>query len=127
MIYKDGIGFTDEDEVMISGNWVDEIWKNGDMLYKYTPEETEPEIILPESIKILGGVASIKNGNSVQLTAEILPENATDKTVTWSTSNLATMSISDQGLATAKATGMAVITAQTVNGISNTILIRVTV
>ena len=47
-----------------------------------------------------------------QLTATVKPDNATDKTVTWSTSNAAIATVSNNGLVTAVAEGSATITAK---------------
>lgn len=49
-------------------------------------------------------------GQTIQLSATVLPENATDKTVVWSTSNADVASV-DNGLITALAAGEAIITA----------------
>ena len=53
-------------------------------------------------------------GESVELTAAVYPENATDKTVTWSSSNTEVATVVD-GKITAVAAGSAVITAQAGN------------
>ncbi len=50
-------------------------------------------------------------GETAQLTATVLPENATDKTVTWSSSNSRVASVSN-GLVVAQSAGETVITAQ---------------
>ncbi len=54
--------------------------------------------------------ASLKAGETVTLTATVKPDDATDKTVTWTTSNNSVAVVSN-GLVTAKALGTAVITA----------------
>ncbi len=51
-----------------------------------------------------------------QLIASILPENATNKNLIWSTSNEAVASVRGDGLVTAKSTGEANITATTADG-----------
>ena len=53
-------------------------------------------------------------GESVELTASVYPENATDKTVTWSSSNTEVATVVD-GEITAVAAGSAVVTAQAGN------------
>lgn len=50
-------------------------------------------------------------GDQVQLTATVNPENATDKTVTWSSDNEAVATVDENGLVTAVADGEATITA----------------
>ena len=59
---------------------------------------------------------SISKGRSTTLRAKILPENATDKTVTWTSSNNDVATVNSKGKITAKAIGYAVITATTKDG-----------
>ena len=54
-------------------------------------------------------------GESGELTVSFTPENATDQTVVWTSSNEKVAVVAD-GTVTAKATGTAVITAETSNG-----------
>ena len=56
--------------------------------------------------------ASLKVGEKVTLTATVKPNDATDKTVTWTTSNATVASVSNSGLVTAKKVGTATITAK---------------
>ena len=51
-------------------------------------------------------------GGTAQLTAKVEPDSATDKTVTWSTSDDSVATVSDTGLVTAVANGTATITAK---------------
>lgn len=55
-------------------------------------------------------------GEQVQLVATVLPENTTNKGVTWASSNTAVATVSETGLVTINALGEAVITATTVDG-----------
>ena len=57
--------------------------------------------------------AIIETGSTKQLSATVLPADAHDKTVTWSSSNTAVAAVTSDGLVTAAASGTAVITAQT--------------
>ena len=61
--------------------------------------------------------ATLTPGQTYQLYATVLPENTTNKSVTWTSSNYDAAEISN-GNVTAKAVGTAVITAQTANGIT---------
>ena len=56
-------------------------------------------------------------GDNVQLKAELTPTDATDGTVTWSSSNPSVASVSKTGLVTALARGAAIISAKTENGL----------
>ncbi len=59
---------------------------------------------------------SMLTGQTYQLTATVTPENATDKTVSWSTSNASVVSVDSNGLLTAHGAGTAIITAKAQGG-----------
>ncbi|MGM9937793.1 MAG: Ig-like domain-containing protein, partial [Candidatus Ornithomonoglobus sp.] len=59
---------------------------------------------------------SIGIGCSKQLTASVLPENASDQNVTWSSSNTAVATVDKNGNVTGNTTGAALITATTEEG-----------
>ncbi len=65
-------------------------------------------------------------GATVQLTATVTPSNATDKTVTWKSSNTNVATVSSSGLVTAVGNGTATITVTTKTG-SKTATCNVTV
>ena len=74
--------------------------------------EPEPEVVVPvEAITGLAASLELNEGDTYQLTATVLPENATEKTIAWSSSNSQTASVSGTGLVKAEAAGTAVITA----------------
>ena len=82
--------------------------------------------ILPESINI-DSSAEIVKGSSKQLIATILPENATDKSVTWSViAGANKVSVDQNGLVSANEVGSAVVEAKTINGLASTCNISVT-
>lgn len=60
-------------------------------------------------------------GATKQITATIEPESATDKTVTWLSSDDTKATVSDNGLITIIAEGSATITTETSNGIKATV------
>lgn len=60
--------------------------------------------------------ASLVVGATQQLAATVAPSNATNKNVTWSTSNANVATVSSSGLVTAVAAGSATITATTQDG-----------
>mgnify|MGYP002786896427 CR=1 FL=1 len=59
---------------------------------------------------------TLNNGQTSQLTATVLPANATNKTVTWSSSNNLIASVNSSGLVTANGAGTATVTATTADG-----------
>ncbi|MFZ5429759.1 MAG: Ig-like domain-containing protein, partial [Bacteroidota bacterium] len=59
---------------------------------------------------------SIMEGNESQLTATVAPTDASNKNVTWSSSNTSVATVNTTGLVEAKAAGTATITVTTVDG-----------
>ena len=55
---------------------------------------------------------------TVSLTATVAPDNASDKNVTWTSSNTAVATVSSSGVVKAVKNGTAVITAKTANGLT---------
>jgi hypothetical protein len=60
--------------------------------------------------------ANIQVGNTLQLTATVFPSNASNQTVTWTTSNPLTASVSSSGLVTGLSVGTAIVSATTEDG-----------
>lgn len=56
--------------------------------------------------------ATLTEGESITLTATVAPDDATDKTVAWSSSNAAVATVDNNGVVTAVAEGTATITAK---------------
>ncbi|MDE5586362.1 MAG: Ig domain-containing protein, partial [Muribaculaceae bacterium] len=73
-------------------------------------------IISVESITISKTELSLTEGDTATLTATIAPENATDKTVTWTSSDASIATVSADGTVTAVKAGTATITAASANG-----------
>ena len=71
----------------------------------------KPDIVPVSSIVLSKSALTLKEKESIVLTAKINPENATDKVITWSSSNSAIVSVKD-GHIQAKAPGTAIITAK---------------
>ena len=78
------------------------------------------------SVEVFPDALSISVGDSNMLSAEVLPENATNKNVTWSSSNNGIVSINSNGIFTANAAGVATIKATANNGVHGTCTITVT-
>ena len=68
------------------------------------------------SMKLNKTSLKLKNGSSYTLKKSIAPSNASNKTVTWTSSNKKAAAVSSGGKITAKGVGKATITAKTSNG-----------
>lgn len=73
-----------------------------------------PEVVAVTGIKLDQTTLTLDVGDSAQLTATLSPNNATNKLVTWSTSN-SNVSVSG-GKVTAKTAGSAIVTVTTADG-----------
>ncbi|MCR5760226.1 MAG: Ig-like domain-containing protein [Bacteroidales bacterium] len=69
------------------------------------------KVIAVESVTLNNTALELTEGETATLTATVLPDNATDKTVTWTSDNTAVATVAD-GVVTAKAEGTAKITAK---------------
>ena len=78
--------------------------------------EMEPPTVLATSLTLNETVAEVTAGETLQLTVTVLPEDATDKSVAWGSSNEAVATVDATGLVTAVAAGTATITATTNDG-----------
>ena len=76
---------------------------------KIIVEANEEPVVEVQSVAIAGDNAGLVGG-TITLTATILPANATDKTVTWETSN-AEFATVDNGVVTLIKAGVVTITA----------------
>ena len=87
---------------------------------------TEPTVKV--SSIIIRGAKSLKKGQSLTLTATVSPSNATNKKVTWRSSNNSVATVSSSGKVTAKGAGTAKITATAADGskVSKSCTIKVT-
>ncbi len=88
---------------------------------------TDPQTIFTDGLRLTATVkeesvsldqteVSLTPNKSVKLTATVAPNNATNKTVTWTSSDPTVATVSDGGLVKTLKNGTAVITATTVNG-----------
>lgn len=74
-----------------------------------------------EGVKVTGvslnkETVSLELNKTYQLYATIVPESATNKTVTWSSRNTSIATVSNNGLVTAKSQGNTVVTVKTLDG-----------
>lgn len=72
----------------------------------------EEEKIIARSVEVSPSTLEMTAGDTEALTAEIVPSNATDKTLAWSSSDDAVATVSAEGVVTAVAGGRATITAK---------------
>ena len=90
-----------------------------------TTMNTVPTTIEVMGIQINENINSIKVGESKKLTATIKPDNATDKAITWKSSDESIATINSKGEIVAKKSGTINITARASNGISSIIKINI--
>ena len=84
-----------------------------------------PSTIAVTEIQIEEKIEDMEIGENEKLTAIITPSNATDKNVTWKSSDESIATVDSTGEVTAKKSGVVIITATTSNGKSSTITINV--
>lgn len=90
-----------------------------------TQTTTVPANVAVTGIQINENIKSLEVGESKLLTATITPSNATDKNITWKSSNESVATISSSGEVVAKKVGTVDITATSSNGKTSTVKINV--
>ena len=75
------------------------------------PDNGGDQTVEVSSISLSASTLALKVEETSQLVATILPENATNKSVTWASNNLEVVTVSNNGLVTAIAVGTATISA----------------
>ncbi|MCI9039815.1 MAG: hypothetical protein HFJ29_08185 [Clostridia bacterium] len=80
-----------------------------------TAEITATKITV-ESIILNKTTETVATGKTVTLTASVKPDDATNKNVTWESSNTAVATVSDTGIVTGKTAGTATITVKATDG-----------
>ena len=99
-------------------------WKD----FFFIEESNSSATILATGISLNQTTLSFNAANqTATLTATITPSNATNKNVTWTSSNISVATVSDAGVVTSKANGTAIITAKTTDGTNLTATCNVTV
>lgn len=92
---------------------------------KNVVQTTAPAAIAVTGININEKVESLEVGESQTLTATITPNNATDKKITWKSSDESIATINDDGVVTTKKAGYVNITVSSSNGKTDAIKIKV--
>ena len=82
--------------------------------------------IEPESLSVSPSTANVVKGKTFNLKATVLPTNANNKHVDWSSSNTNIATINNRGQITGKKEGTTTITAKTKNGKTATVNVKVT-
>lgn len=81
-----------------------------------TEEDYNARIISVSSVVLSDSELNLVEGDSYQLTVEVGPDNATDSSVTWSSSDANVITVDQTGLVTAVAPGTAVVTVKANDG-----------
>ncbi len=103
----------------VSGNGLVTGLKSGKATITAASQDTGKKATCKVTVSVIGVTAVVLSETSItqyegteyQLTATVLPEDATDRTVLWESSNPDIASVDDTGLVSMKQAGMAVITA----------------
>lgn len=90
-----------------------------------TEVEDKPATILASEIKIVEENINMEVGESKKLTASITPDNATDKNITWKSSDENIILVDESGKISAIGKGKAIVTASTSNDKTDTVTITV--
>lgn len=89
-------------------------------------DNTSISVIKPvEEISIEEKEFSLLVGESKVLTASIAPRDATETSISWSSTDPSIVEVSNTGEVSAKSVGIATITAETLNGVTDSIEIEV--
>ncbi|MDR1714496.1 MAG: Ig domain-containing protein [Prevotella sp.] len=81
-------------------------------------EEKEDQYIEVISVELDRATLNLEPGQQQTLAATVKPDNATDKTVTWTSSNTTVATVDNYGTITAVASGTAIITAKAGNTVA---------
>lgn len=88
-------------------------------------QKTEPKIIAVKSIKTSKDNIEIFCGTTEKIDVTISPENATDQSITWKSSDTKVASVNSEGVISANEVGEADITLESSNGKSATVHVNV--
>ena len=109
--------------------WVDLIWGSGagstyaspanNTIYEgssYAISKDGSETVSVSGVSLNKTSLTLNPGDTETLTATVLPNNATNKSVTWTSSNTTVATVANNGLVTAKSEGSTTITVKTNDG-----------
>lgn len=97
--------------------WTDSgLSRDANMRFKAFTENTEILSVPCEGVSLDQRTAQLFTGDSIQLSAEVLPTQATNKTCVWSSSDESIVKVSQTGLAQAAGEGTAIVRVTALNG-----------
>lgn len=106
-------------------NDVDLATKTLEETLKDLPENPDPGEVEVESVKVTVNKTELKVGETTTAKAVITPDNATDQTVSWTTSDESVITVDKDGQITAKKIGKANVIATASNGKTDKVEITV--
>lgn len=106
-------------------NDVDLATKTLEETLKDLPENPEPGEVEVESVKVTVNKTELKVGETTTAKAVVTPDNATDQTVSWTTSDESVITVDKDGQITAKKNGKANVIATASNGKTDKVEITV--
>ena len=116
-------GITIDKECTLKAFAIKEGYRESDVLTeKYTIKKT-----LISSISLNQSTASVRAKKTIQLTASVLPKNATDQSLTWSSSNTSIATVNSNGLVTGVSEGNVTITCKANDGSNKHATCKITV
>lgn len=99
-----------------------------DIAFALTVPSSEPTLVQATGVSLdMGNATLTRAGETLQLTATVEPDDATNKSVTWASSDTDVATVDENGLVTAVANGIANITATTTDGTNHSATCVVTV
>lgn len=104
--------------------FIDGFYRTMDFYYTITVKSTNISVT---SVSLDKSSISMKEGATEWLTASVYPTNATNKNVTWSSSNTSVASVSSYGQVSARSAGTATITCRAADGSGKYATCRVSV
>ncbi len=103
-------------EYILSLRATDENGKTGSKQVNFTVVDSSSSDVSVKGVSLNYSAVDLDVDETVQLTATVTPSNATNKSVTWSSSNTSVATVSSSGVVTAVYPGDAIITVTTKDG-----------
>lgn len=92
------------------------LWADAKFTFQSETPDPQPQPVKVASISVTADKTELTVDDTMQAAAAVLPENADNKEVTWTSSDINVASISEAGLITAKAAGTTTIKATAKDG-----------